>query len=222
MPSPFDHTITSEEQLAALYRKPSTIAAGKACDHIDEQSQRFIAVSPFLVVSTTNRRHSRGDVSPKGGPPGFVKILDQKRLVIPDYNGNNRIDGIRNLLSDPSIGLLFLVPTNGESLRINGQGYPTTDPQILDMFTDEVRKPTSAIGVHVDEVMLHCAKALRRARLWQPDSWSGGAPTAGELLASHMSSLDMSPTDIDDTLEASYQADLAADAPEQAGAGGLS
>lgn len=216
MQAPFDHLIADETELAELYRRPSGLAAEKASPRIDEQSARFIAASPFVIVATTNTSLGRGDVSPKGGPAGFVKVLDEERLVVPDYNGNNRLDGIRNLLNEPAIGLLFLVPESGETLRVNGRGFVTTDPALLDLFEGEVRRPKTAIGVEVSEVMLHCAKALRRSGLWEPDTWAGGAPTAGELLTSQMPGLDAAAEQIDAGLEASYVADLAADAPEEA------
>ncbi|MCP3935517.1 MAG: pyridoxamine 5'-phosphate oxidase family protein [Actinomycetia bacterium] len=211
----FNNVVTTAAELRGLYRKPSALAGAKEATVIDAVTASFIARSPFVIVATTNREFGRGDVSPKGGPAGFVKVLDQKRLVIPDYNGNNRVDGLGNLLVDPAIGLLFLVPGVGETLRINGQGYVTTDPGVLDLFTHDVRRPKAAIGVQVSEVMLHCAKAALRSKLWEPEEWGGAGPSAGELLVAHSPDLDRTAAEIDGHLERGYAADLAEDNPPE-------
>ncbi|MDG2114338.1 MAG: pyridoxamine 5'-phosphate oxidase family protein, partial [Actinomycetota bacterium] len=163
----FDHTITDLDQLGELYRQPSDGAVNKEIDHLDESAAAFIAASPFCLVGTAD---STGltDVSPKGGDPGFAKVLDERRLVIPDLNGNNRLDSLRNIVANPRAGLLFLVPEEGATLRVKGRASITADPSILGLF-EEYRQPATAIGIEVESVFMHCAKCIRRAGLWRPE-----------------------------------------------------
>lgn len=211
--APFASTLTDLEQLSDLYRSTSQGALDKETDHIDGVTREFIAASPFCLVGTTDET-GRADVSPKGGEPGFVKVLDDKRLVIPDLNGNNRLDSIRNIITTPRAGLLFLVPEEGATLRIKGGAWVSTDDELLDLFT-EYRRPATAICVNVESVYMHCAKCIRRSGLWEPDSWSAsaGAPDGTDLIMSHLG-LDESIRDkVDAGLEQSYVDGLAADRP---------
>ena len=210
--SPFAATLTDLDQLETLYRAPSKGAVAKETDHIDEVTAEFIAASPFCLVGTTDAT-GRGDVSPKGGEPGFVKVLDRKRLVIPDLNGNNRLDSIRNIIEHPHAGLLFLVPQEGATLRIKGGAWISTDDQLLDLFT-EYRRPTTAICIEAESVYMHCAKCIRRSGLWEPESWANeGAPTGTDLIMSHMGMDESLRTSVDEGLEQSYVDGLAADSP---------
>ncbi len=140
MDTPFPSVLTSVNDLRELYRQPSKLAAGKIIDHVDETSASFIAQSPYHLLATSHA-DGRCDVSPRGGPPGFVKVLDQKRVVIPDLNGNNLLDSLQNVIDNPQAGLLFLVPGRDETLRVNGRAWLTTDDAILDLFVDELRRP---------------------------------------------------------------------------------
>lgn len=212
--SAFDHTITDLDQLTELYRAPSDGALNKEIDHLDDTAAGFIAASPFCLVGTADA-DGLTDVSPKGGDPGFVKVLDAKRLVIPDLNGNNRLDSLRNIVANPRAGLLFLVPEEGATLRVKGRAWVTNDPALLVLF-EEYRQPTTAIGIEVESVYMHCAKCIRRSGLWQPDSWATGpsAPTGTDLLMSHVG-LDAKLRDrVEANLEESYVVDLAADRPD--------
>jgi len=166
----FKRTITSEKELRDLMGTPSERAIKKESPFIDEPSREFIAHAPFLLLATSDST-GRCDVSPKGDAPGFVRVLDERHLVIPDRPGNKRLDGLRNILANPHIGLLFLVPARGETLRVNGRACITRDPDLLATMAVEGKVPSLAIGVEVEEVFLHCAKAFKRSGLWEPTRW---------------------------------------------------
>jgi PPOX class probable FMN-dependent enzyme len=200
--------------LDELYRPPHELVLRKDVGRLDEHCRAFIATSPFVLVGTA-APNGTADVSPRGGPAGFVQVLDEHHLAIPDLNGNNRLDTIRNVVQHGAVGLLFLIPGLGESLRVNGRAWVTTDDAVLDGFTQELRRPTSAIGVQVEEAFLHCAKAFRRAGLWEPGSWPGAAdrPSPAEAFRSHLC-LDVEASVIEADLEEGYAADLLADRPD--------
>ena len=215
----FRNVITTTEQLAELYRRPSDVVMNKDTHRIDEGVMSFLERSTFVLVGTSSA-DGKLDVSPRGGPAGFVKAIDDHRLVIPDMNGNNRLDTIRNIVENPEIALLFLVPGLGETLRLNGRACITTDDEILDLFTDELRRPKSAIGVNLEEAYLHCAKSFRRGGIWDPETWPEVArrPNVGQILIEHTGmETGMSDEEWKDMLEKGYAADLAADAPEPTG-----
>jgi len=157
-----------ESALRALYPAPSRLAIVKQIDRLDEHCRRFISMSPFLVIGST--RPGRGtDVSPRGDAPGFVRVLDERTLAIPDRPGNNRLDTMSNLLAEAQVGLLFLVPGLEETLRVNGTASLSRDPQLLEGSTVMGKLPRMMILVAVREVFYHCGKAIKRARLWQED-----------------------------------------------------
>ena len=161
-------TICDEAALRALYPEPSRLSQVKQIDRIDEHSRRFIAMSPLLVIGST--RPGRGtDVSPRGDAPGFVRVLDERTLAIPDRPGNNRLDTMGNLIADAEVGLLFMVPGLDETLRVNGTASLSHDPQLLEGSIAMGKLPRMMILVAVREVFYHCGKALKRARLWQED-----------------------------------------------------
>lgn len=212
MTAPFTDVLTSQADLDAVYSPPHELVVRKCLDHLDEGSRAFVAASPFVLVGTS---HSDGssDVSPRGGHAGFVKTLDSKRLVIPDLNGNNRIDSLRNIVDRPSAGLLFLVPGRGETLRVNGRAWVSTDASLLDLFVEEYRRPTAVIAVEVLEAYIHCAKAFRRGGLWDPSTWRpAAAPDPMQLFVDHLG-LDATAADVEADLEAGYAAGLAYDEP---------
>lgn len=212
MTATFNNTVETIDALAGLYRPAAGLAAAKAVDHLDAACRDFIALSSFVLLGTSNGSQN---VSPKGGPAGFVKVLDDRRLAIPDMNGNNRLDGLRDIVENPCVGLLFMIPGMGETLRVNGAACVTVDDEVLDLFTDELRRPKTAIGVTVDTAFLHCAKALRRGDLWDPAAWpdSVSRPSPGEMLVAHTGA-DFTGADVDERLEESYIEDLAADLPD--------
>jgi PPOX class probable FMN-dependent enzyme len=164
------HVITSEKELREVVGTPSARAAQKERSVIDEHCRAFIERSPFLLMATSAPDGSC-DVSPKGDVPGFVLVLDDRHLVIPDRPGNKRLDGMMNLIANPHVGLLFLVPGREETLRVNGQAWITRDPGLLQRSVVRGKTPVLAIGVEVEQCFLHCAKAFRRSQLWQHDQW---------------------------------------------------
>jgi uncharacterized protein len=166
----FEHVVTSEQELRAILGVPSARAVLKERPVLDDHCVAFIRRSPFVFIATSGRG-GRCDLSPKGDAPGFVHVLDDRRLVIPDRPGNKRLDSMRNLLENAHIGLLFIVPGREETLRVNGRAWITQDPRLLDLCVVEDKRPPLAIGVEVQECFMHCAKAFRRSQLWSPDSW---------------------------------------------------
>ncbi len=202
-------TIDTIEQLEAMYRAPGPGAAGKVLPEINEGMAAFIDRCPLIVLATTDGA-GNVDASPRGGPPGFVRRLDDRHVAIPDLNGNNRLDSLRNAVVHPWVGLLMIVPGKDETLRINGRATLTTDADVLGGFTKELRPPKLAMVIEIAEVFGHCAKAFRRAQAWQPGAWesTADAPDLATMYACHWN-LDESV--VRTGLEESYVADLAAD-----------
>lgn len=181
------YAVTTLEQLRELYREPAERAVLKERDDLDEHCRDFIARSPFVLLSTANAR-GECDVSPKGGPPGFVGVLDERRLLIPDATGNRRLDSLQNVLENPRVGLLFLIPGLGETLRVNGRVELTRDPGLLEGLATGGRPPKLALVVAVEQAYLHCAKCILRSRLWDFETWPAEAelPSAAAILNDHI------------------------------------
>jgi PPOX class probable FMN-dependent enzyme len=166
----FKHVVTREDELRALMGLPSERAVKKESATLDEPTRKFIEHSPFLLLATANSA-GQCDVSPKGDGPGFVRVLDERHLVIPDRPGNKRLDGMRNLLQNPHVGLIFLIPGREETLRVNGRASIVRDEEILAPLAARGKQPLLAIGVEVEECFFHCPKAFRRSQLWEPEAW---------------------------------------------------
>ncbi|WP_298500096.1 pyridoxamine 5'-phosphate oxidase family protein [uncultured Algibacter sp.] len=175
--------IENEDQLRKLYGYPSRRAKEKVLTRLEKHAINFIETSPFLVMSTSNKK-GKMDASPRGGVAGFVKVMDKTTLVIPDVKGNNRVDSISNIVETGRIGLLFLIPGIDETLRVNGSAYLSTDTKYLELFTQEQNLPKASIVVSVEEVFLHCAKAFMRSKLWDASAQidSHSFPTMGQML----------------------------------------
>jgi uncharacterized protein len=200
-PSPMVHGLANEQapdccavlhsltQLSEFYRQPNRGALEKEIDHLDEHCRAFIAHSPFAVLATSND-NGRVDVSPKGGPPGFVAVLDSHRLAVPDMSGNNRLDSFRNILNDGALSLLFFVPGIGETLRVVGQGVLSTHETILDRCHVEGMRPNVALVATTTTAYIHCAKALRRSGLWDPSRWpkTTDLATPAQMMRDHIQS----------------------------------
>jgi PPOX class probable FMN-dependent enzyme len=152
-------------QLRTLYANPKSRPIKKQLDCLETHSKHFISMSPFLVISSSMSGGLQ-DASPRGEDPGFVQVLDDRRIAIPDRPGNNRLDTLSNILENSQIGLLFLIPGVDETLRINGQAEIRDDAVLIDLFNTQTKKPKSVLLVHVQEVYLHCAKALMRSKIW--------------------------------------------------------
>jgi uncharacterized protein len=178
-----EHLVTSLEQLDALYgaKNPNSIA--KEIDHLSDGYRKLIEAAPFVAIATGGPEGF--DCSPKGDAPGFVRVLDDKTLAIPDRPGNNRLDGFRNIVRDPRIGLLFLIPGVGETLRVNGRASISIDPELMQSFTVNGKLPRSVLIVHIETVYFHCSKAIVRSRLWDEKTKIDrkSLPSTGAILA---------------------------------------
>lgn len=175
------HSITTLEQLDALYGKPGERALRKEIDYLNEDYQAFVRASPFVVLASAGADGL--DCSPKGDPAGFVQILDTRTLVVPDRPGNNRIDNLRNIILDPRVSLLFIIPGVGETLRVNGRAAISVDPGLLVRSEIRGKLPRSVIVVTVDAAYFHCSKAVVRSALWNPAGQTerAGLPTPGAM-----------------------------------------
>jgi PPOX class probable FMN-dependent enzyme len=175
--------IQTIDQLRALYKAPSERAVIKELTHIDPHLKRFISLSPFLVISSGDQIH-RMDCSPRGGDPGFVKVLDQQTLLIPDSIGNNRLDTLTNIIATSQVGLLFFIPGIDEAVRVNGKASLHSDTELLNQFDALKNKPKLVIKVYVEAAYMHCPKALMRSKLWSTDSHQpiDAMPTLGEII----------------------------------------
>jgi PPOX class probable FMN-dependent enzyme len=178
--------ITGMAELDAIYGPPEAVAeasTAKVTDHVTPAYARFIEAAPFLALATVGPEGL--DCSPRGDQPGFVRIADPKTLLLPDRRGNNRIDSLRNVVRDPRVGLMFLIPGSGTTLRLNGLAEIETDPSLLSSFAVEGKAPRSVLVIRVGEVYFQCARAIIRAGLWRPDSQVDPAslPTPGAILA---------------------------------------
>ena len=205
--------LSTADELREIYRTPGAGAAGKSRASIDEASARFIGRAPLVMLSTSSAA-GHCDVSPRGGPPGFVTVLDDTHVAIPDLGGNNRLDSMRNIVENPQAGLLFLVPGLDDTLRINGPATITTAGDVLDRHHPDLRRPKSALVVETRELFVHCAKAFRRSKAWQPDTWAAlaDAPDLVEIVACQFAIDDREA--LRDDLEQGYVAELAADRAE--------
>ena len=186
MPRRDPHAITTVGELDELLGKPSERVKAKTIDHIDEHCRAIIALSPFLTIASVDAV-GRMDVSPKGDPAGFVHVLDDHTLAIPERPGNRRADTFHNVLETGIVGMIFLVPGMEETLRVNGKGRLTIDPAILMPVAVKGKVPKLALLVDVEEAFLHCAKAPKRARLWDPEAHidRGVLPTLAEMVVDH-------------------------------------
>ena len=179
--------ITTLEQLRELIPEPPARSWDKEVGHLDPGCRDVLAASPFCVLSTADAA-GRCDASPRGGPPGFCAALDDRRLALPDFKGNKRVDSLRNVLENPHVGLLFLVPRRNETLRINGSATLTTDPEVLEATRAGASAPPRlAVVVEVETAFVHCSKAPHRAGLWDPSSWAQELPDFVEIYAAHRS-----------------------------------
>jgi hypothetical protein len=182
-----EHQITSEADLRALMGDPvHELVIIKSSVSITEPMKKYIEQSPFVCLATHNKDDS-SDVSPRGDAPGFVHILDDKTLVIPDRPGNKRLDSVINIIDQPRLALLFMIPGILETLRVNGTGVISTAPDLLRRFKVNGKQPALVIVVTVEEALGHCSKAFRRSKLWQPDYMpKGKVPGLAELMSGHL------------------------------------
>jgi uncharacterized protein len=183
---PFDEVISSPQRLRELAGQPSERARRKVIDHIDEICRRFIAASPFVIVASRGA-DGRLDVSPKGDPAGFVQVLDPQTLAIPDRPGNRRLDTFENVLADPQIALIFLIPGNGDTLRVSGRASLVRDRTLQARLAVNGKTPELILIVRVEQAFMHCPKCIVRSSLWTPDHWPdrAGVPALADAIMAH-------------------------------------
>ena len=176
--------IREEAELAALYPPALERSVRKQMDHLDDHCRAFIAASPMLIMGTQS---GTADNSPRGDVPGFVKVADDHTLLIPDRRGNNRLDSLRNLVKNPAVGLLFLIPGVNESFRVNGEAVISRDPALTEQFVMQGQAPRTVIVVKVKEAYIQCSRALVRSDLWNPAKHAapGSLPSMGTVMAKH-------------------------------------
>lgn len=202
------HRITSEEQLRELVGAPSELVPHKLWTELDETCMDFVKRSPFLLLATADAEGNQ-DVSPKGDGPGFVAIENETTLLIPDRSGNKLIFGLTNILANPHVGLIFLLPGTSETLRVNGTAELTTDPEILERLSARGKPAVVAIRVNIKEVFYHCAKAFIRAQLWKPETWQERLKISfGKILAAKMGGDNKMAEQIDEFVEQDYRTNL--------------
>ncbi|MFH5924205.1 pyridoxamine 5'-phosphate oxidase family protein [Roseomonas xinghualingensis] len=179
------HTIGSIAQLEALYGEPHDTSTLKEVPFVTPEYRAMIEASPFLALATGGPEGL--DCSPRGDRPGeLVRVADERTLLMPDRRGNNRVDSLRNIIRDPRVALMFLIPGHGNALRVNGRARLSVEPSLLDSFMVEGKAPRSVIVIAVESVYFQCARAVIRARLWDAEAWvtRGSLPTPGRILAS--------------------------------------
>jgi PPOX class probable FMN-dependent enzyme len=184
---PFHGALLDEQALRELYGAPVERAARKEIDHLDEMARRLITLSPMVFLASHDA-DGRSDVTPRGGQRGFVTVLDDRHLAVPDATGNRRLDTLRNIVATGHVGLIFAIPGRTQTLRVNGAARVTARADLLERIAAVGKPPRTAIVVRADEVFAHCPKAFVRSHLWEPDTWPGTAdqPTAAEVSHAHM------------------------------------
>jgi PPOX class probable FMN-dependent enzyme len=182
----FGEVITERQRLRDLSKQPSRRARDKIIDHIDDICRRFIAACPYVLVASRGE-DGRMDISPKGDAPGFVAVIDSKTLAIPDRPGNHRLDTFENLLAHSDVGLLFLIPGNGETLRVNGTGQIVRDGALQDRLAVSGKPPNLVLVVTVEEAFMHCSKAALRSNIWKPENWPdrSSVPSLAAAIVAH-------------------------------------
>lgn len=197
----FEKVITTEEELREVMGHPNEIVTRKTINYIDQHCKSFIEKSPFITIATSDL-HGNFDVSPKGDPAGFVKILSDKLLAIPDRPGNRKADTLSNIIQNPNIGLIFLIPGIKETLRVNGKAKIVRDEKILELLSCQGKTPSFAIIVQVKEAFMHCAKCMIRSNLWGTidDTQERPVPSLGKVLVDH-GKLEISYEELDDRIK---------------------
>jgi PPOX class probable FMN-dependent enzyme len=190
--------ISAEDALRSTLGEPSDLVKSKVSDRLNDLTRQFVERSPFLCLATS-AADGTCDVSPRGDPAGFVRILDARTLLLPDRPGNRLADSLRNVLENPNVGLLFIVPGVTDTLRVNGRASIVDDPELLEPCAVEGKVPKLALRVEIDQVFTHCSKAFLRARLWDPESFVSRdeLPSPGELLCSVGADVDAETYDVE-------------------------
>ena len=194
------HRIDSVETLRAMYGKASPIAQVKVWPRIEPSARDFIARAPFVVMATSDVAGNL-DVSPKGDAPGFVAVEDDRTLLLPDRRGNKLVFGLQNVVANPHVGLIFMIPGVNETLRVNGRAELTRDPALCARLAARGQDALLVVRVTVDECFFHCPKAFLRASLWKPETWAGYQVSFGKIFAAQLGGDDATARQIDEALE---------------------
>jgi PPOX class probable FMN-dependent enzyme len=204
-----DHRIRTVDQLRAVVGDHVPGIDLKVYDHLNDHARDYISRSPFLVLSTSGR-DGRQDASPKGDEPGFVEVEDDRTILVPDRPGNKLVYGLVNIIENPHVGLLFMIPGTNETLRVNGSAELIDDPAVAARLAARDKPAVLAIRVHVEECFFHCAKAFLRSKLWKPETWSERKKISfGKMFAERLELDDASlAADIDARVEADYEVNL--------------
>jgi uncharacterized protein len=186
MDAHFEEVVMTRDRLRELIKPPIDLVRNKAIDRIDDVCRRFIAASPFVMIATRGA-DGRLDVSPKGDPAGFVAVLDECTLAIPDRLGNNRLDTLENVLVHPEVGLIFVIPGHNDTLRVSGKGRIVRDADLQRRLAVNGKTPNLVLVVTVEEAFMHCSKCMIRSRLWQQDNWPdrSSVATLAEAMIAH-------------------------------------
>jgi PPOX class probable FMN-dependent enzyme len=197
-PDPFHNALSDEEDLRAIYGEPMQRALRKDVARLDEMCRRLIAVSPMVFVASYSSE-GNCDVTPRGGPPGFVTVLDEHRLAIPDATGNRRLDTLTNVVATGRAGLIFLIPGRDTTLRVNGPACVTAEPALLAKLDAVGKPPRTAIVVEAEEAYAHCPKAFVRSKLWNPATWPEPAdlPSPAEVSHAHARDPELTVADVE-------------------------
>jgi uncharacterized protein len=209
----FKKIVASHTDFHAMVPPPSDLVVAKEINFLDKHCKTLIARSPFILIATANRQ-GQCDVSPRGDAAGFVQVLDDNHLAIPDRPGNKRFDTIENILDNPHVGLLFIIPGLQETLRVNGKAVIIQDDDVLENATVDGKRPLFAIGVEVEQAFIHCAKAFIRSKLWKQETWHDikDLPSLAKMLLDHADAnkkkVGVNEEELDKTIEESYKTKL--------------
>ena len=201
--------VTNETRLRTIYKEPHEIAVRKVLPELDKHSRYFIELSPFLVLSTV-RADGYCDASPRGDAPGFMRILDDNNLFLPDRPGNNRLDSLTNILKNPGIGVLFMIPGLEETLRVNGNATIVSDIGLLETSIVKGKTPRSGLKININEAYIHCGKSIRRSKIWDAETHikKGIYPSIGKLIADQGAAPGRSVEELDKDEEEGYRTKL--------------
>ena len=203
-----DHRITTEEQLRSIIGSPLPLVRLKVMSELNEITSDFIKRSPLIVLATADRECNQ-DASPKGDHPGFVAIEDSRTLLIPERSGNKLAFGYLNILSNPHVGIIFMIPGTNETLRVNGTAELTSDPAVCERLTARGAAAKLAIRVHIEQCFFHCAKAFLRSQLWKPETWAAYKMVSfGKQFAAKAGASDDVAKQIDEAIERDYRENL--------------
>lgn len=206
--SEYSEIVTSIEEIRATIGEPTPPVLAKVIDRLDDYCRAIIAKSPFIMIASASP-DGQPDISPKGDPLGFVRVLDEKHLAIPERPGNRRLDTFINLLDNPNLAIIFMIPGKGETLRVKGEARIVRDESLRETMAVKGRIPEFAMVVHVEQAMMHCPKSIVRSKLWEPDAWPdhSDTPSIAETSVAH-ANLDMTPEEYRASVVAAGRAKL--------------